>query len=263
LIKWCAYCQHFIHECRPFDDYQISHGLCRACAPNAATFSPEDKYSLKGITGFFDALRVVAVSGSTGNVAGILTESRQLGIRPLDLMMGILQPLLAEIGTLWAANRVTVAVEHRFSALAGALLADVRKECLEDAGPQPPELILINARDNTHTLGLQMAEVYFSTKGIPTRTFLPGLPTTDILDLLYLQRPRAVGFSLALPGQLEQVLEVAEGIKALPFVPPRILVGGSAARVGLDLDPAHGVTVCRQLDDALSLLCATHGVEPG
>jgi methanogenic corrinoid protein MtbC1 len=254
LIKWCAYCQHFIHECRPFDDYQISHGICQACAPTVATFSPEDKDSLKGITRFFDALREVALSGSTGNVADILRESRQLGIRPLDLMMGILQPLLAEIGDLWAENRITWAVEHRFSVLVGALLTDVRKEGLEATGPQPTELVLVNARHNDHTLGLQMAELYFATHGIPTITVVPGLPTAEILELLCLHRPLAVGFSLGLQGHVAQVQEVAAEVRSLPFVPPRILVGGPAARSGLDLKTSLGLTICSQLDEALALL---------
>ena len=162
--------------------------------------------------------------------------------------------MLAEIGDLWVLNKVSVSQEHRFSALVGDLLADVQNGDSGDAQPQSPELVLINAQDNYHTLGLQMAEVYFSTQGVPSRVYVPGLPTNEILDLLCLHHPKAVGFSLGLPAHMKQVQEVVRSIKGLPIQPPRVLVGGPAVRLGLDPDLALGLTVCHQLEDALLLL---------
>jgi methanogenic corrinoid protein MtbC1 len=219
-----------------------------------ATFSSDDIKSLAGIISFFGSLREIALSGSDGNVSTLLDESRRLAIPPLDLMMGILQPLLAEIGDLWASNKISVSMEHRFSSLVGNLLADSRNGNSGYAQPQPPELVLINAEDNSHTLGLQMAEVYFSTQGIPSRVYVPGLPTNEILDLLCIHHPKAVGFSLGLPAHMKQVQEVVRGFKELPIQLPKVLVGGPAVRLGLDPDPSLGLVVCNQLEDALLLL---------
>jgi methanogenic corrinoid protein MtbC1 len=254
MIKWCAYCQQFMHECRPFEDYQITHGICKVCFPKVAASVPKDKQGLEGVTSFYRSMEKIAFSGSTRDVAAILEESRRLGIRPLDLMMGILQPLLAQIGELWLANKISVAEEHRFSTLVGDLLALSRQEQPGDAQRPAPELIMLNALDNYHVLGLQMAEVFFSTQGIPTLTVVPGLPTTEIIDLLALHRPRALGVSVALPAHMQQVREVVNRLGELPAPPTRILVGGPAIRLGLEPDPSHRFTLCNTFDDALLAL---------
>ena len=31
MLKWCSYCQHFMGEIPPHDDFGITHGLCLDC----------------------------------------------------------------------------------------------------------------------------------------------------------------------------------------------------------------------------------------
>ena len=64
--------------------------------------------------------------------------------------------------------------------------------------------------------------------------------------------------SVALPTQLKQVLEVAERLKDQPEAPRHLLLGGPGVRHGLDLDPAYGITVCRDLAEARALLVDNH-----
>jgi CheY-like chemotaxis protein len=118
---------------------------------------------------------------------------------------------------------------------------------------EPPRLLLVSAEDNRHTLGLQMAEPFFIANGVPTLTVLAGLPLKEVLDLLEFHKPEAVGFSVALAGQMNQVRKAAGRIRNLPDPPLHLLVGGPAVRRGLELDPALGIRACRQLSDVLSL----------
>ena len=83
---------------------------------------------MREVRTFFRSMQGIARSGSRVEVDEILQESRRLRMPPMDLLLGILQPLLVEIGQLWEAGQVTVAVEHRFSALAGQLVAQVQKD---------------------------------------------------------------------------------------------------------------------------------------
>ena len=265
MIKWCAACQRFQEESEPFDDYRISHTICPACLSKLDSGATTDFDGLAGIIDFYRRLEAIALAGDAASVDEILEESGRLGIRPLDLMMGLLQPLMAKVGDLWAANQVTVTVEHRFSVLVGDLLASLSRRpaagtsqatASSPAGAPPatPELVLINAEDNYHTLGLRMAEAYFAISGIATVTVVPGLPTDEVLDLLRTHKPMAVGFSVALPTQMKQVREIRRRLDELAFPPQRILVGGPAVRLGLNPDPSFGIDVCRNLADVAVLL---------
>jgi CheY-like chemotaxis protein len=198
-------------------------------------------------------MQLVARSGSPMEVGQILEESKRHHILPMDLLLGILQPLLVEIGKLWASGQATVAMEHRFSDLVGELLAHVRKDFKQDPKPESPKLLLLTAEGNYHVLGLKMAEPFFVANGVPTITVVPGLPIEEVLDLLDRHQPWAVGFSVALESQMVQVHQVAERVRQLPGPPRHILVGGPVVRMGLELDPSLGILACRQLSDVLPL----------
>jgi methanogenic corrinoid protein MtbC1 len=78
-----------------------------------------------------------------------------------------------------------------------------------------------------------MADFYFAISGIPALSFYSSLPLKGVMDHVERHIPKAVGFSVALPEQMKQVLEVAEAIREIPERPEYILVGGPAVRLGL------------------------------
>ena len=263
MLKWCAYCQGYIGEREPFDQFLISHGVCEACAPKVLTFSRADKEALQGLRQFFIALQRAVRDPAPLPFGAILAESRRLAVPPLDLMMGVFQPLLEEVGALWASGQLTVAMEHRFTAMVSDWVTSHRAASAEGSWVQPgqPRLILMNAEGNFHVLGLQMAQCYFTALGIPAMTIVPGLPLPEILALLDQHRPQVLGFSVALPHQVKQVLEVADRVQALAVPPAHILVGGPAARQGLEVAPGLGIQVCRELADILPFLQTPSPVE--
>ncbi len=254
MIKWCSYCQHFMHEVEPFGRYVISHGICEDCIPRGPVFGEAERRAADELAGFFHSLQGIARSGSPDDRRRILAESRRLGIRPMDLMMGMLQPLLREIGDLWAAGAVTAGCEHRFSDLVGDLLNHFRPPGGSPAPEAPLDLLLLPARDNTHTLGLRMAEAYLSSTGLSVLTLLRGLATRELIDLVDFHRPLGVGFAVALPNQLEQVARVAEALKHLRVPPRQIFIGGPAIRPDGALPVCRTpLTICRDVRDLREL----------
>lgn len=253
MIKWCSYCHHYICECEPWDDFQITHGVCQTCFQLVLDDIPPDPLAMQEIKRFFRSMQAVARSGTQVEVDQILQESDRLRLPPIDLMLGILQPLLVQIGLLWEAGRVTVAEEHRFSALADQLLAHARK-AFGASAPDRVNLILFNAEGNDHCLGLMMAEYFFTACGIATQVLIQGLPDHAILDLLDSRKPDVVGFSVALAPQMQHVRKVAARIRGLPDAPRHVLVGGPALRMGLDLDPSLNIQPCYRLSEALPFL---------
>jgi methanogenic corrinoid protein MtbC1 len=259
LIRWCSYCCRFICECEPWDDYRITHGVCQSCFQLAAAGNLPDLQAMEEIKRFFRSMQDLARSGTPGEVDGILRHSRSLRVAPMDLLLGILQPLLVEIGQLWKAGRVTVAAEHQFTALAGRLMAQVRKESPGAAASGPAKLVLVNAEGNDHSLGLMMAEYYFVACGIATLRVKEGSSVQEILDLLDGHRPEAVGFSVAMAPQMRQVRKVVARIGELAHPHPHILLGGPAVRMGLDLGLASGIRPCRQPLEGLRFLAGAGG----
>ena len=254
MIKWCSYCLRFVREFEPYQDFEVSHGVCPDCLPKVLTLTSADQTVLLPLKSFYRALQLSVRSGQVADVATILEDSRRLGIRPIDLMMGVLQPMLAEIGELWAQGKVTVAVEHRFNQMAQDLTTHFRNQIEPPSKRTPPALLMFSAPENQHNLGLQMADFFFAISGIPALVFFSPLPLEEVLDLIRLHTPAIVGFSVALAKQLQQVQDVASEVKTLPQPPRHIILGGPAVRLGLNLDPAHGIKACRELSEIQELL---------
>ncbi len=262
MIKWCAYCQQFITEIEPFDDYRVSNGVCRSCLPKLDILGTADIDALSGIIDFYRSLEYIALSEESPDIDAILSESRRLGIRPLDLMVGLLHPLLAKVGDMWSAGELSVASEHRITTMVQDLLIGLR-EPGKRRGRQPkPRVVLINAENNYHTLGLTMAEVYFASYGIPALTVVPGLPTEEILALVARTRPEVLGFSVALSTQMNQVREVVGRLRSSPGRPRHFVVGGPAVRMGLNPDFSFGIRVCRNLAEVVGLLNGSSLLDP-
>ena len=80
------------------------------------------------IKAFFRSMQKIARSDGQPDMDEILKESRRLHIPPMDLMLGILQPLLVEMGELWVSGEITVATEHRFSELVCDLMMHIRND---------------------------------------------------------------------------------------------------------------------------------------
>jgi methanogenic corrinoid protein MtbC1 len=262
VIKWCAYCQRFITEIEPFEDYRISHSICRACYPKLAALGEADIDALAGVIGFYKRLGELALSGEPADIDSILAESRQLGIRPVDLMVGILQPLLARVGDLWSAGELSVAGEHCATTMVHELLIGLREPRKPRVREPRPRVVLVNAEGNYHTLGLMMAEVYFASHDVTALTVAPGLPTEEVLALIARTKPEVFGFSVALSTQMAQVREVATLLRTRPERPKHFVVGGPAMRIGLNPDLAFGIRVCKNLAEVLGLLSGEPLLDP-
>jgi methanogenic corrinoid protein MtbC1 len=239
MIRWCSYCQKFLGESPPWDDLRITHGVCPSCAKDLSSpdrAAHEDKAII--LSGLFSRMRAVALSGNPGSAQELIQEARKSGIRPLDLALGMVQPVLNELGSLWSRDAATVATEHSYSAFADELIALVFAQCPETAkyrGSSEPLVLLSNVEGNYHTLGLRFLELGLSESCVPNRVILPGLPARQLVAEAIRLGPRILGISASLPDQLGSVREIARLVKAMPADrKPRVVLGGHLAREGLE-----------------------------
>lgn len=240
MIKWCSYCQRYIGDVPPFDDFNLTHGICEGCAAAAEAGAKLDH--AHQLADFYGRLHRAGRGGEIPSASAVLDEGIRLGLRPVDLMMGLIQPALYSVGQSWAAGATTVAREHGFTAMAASLIVLIMQKYPEAAAyrqARRPRVLLVAADGNFHTLGVQVVELLLLLEGIPTFAVYPGVAAEDVLDLWQEVRAPVVGFSVAMPDQVLGVRRaVTRFVQACQRL-PRCVLGGFPVRSGLltDLPP--------------------------
>ncbi len=164
--------------------------------------------------------------------ARTLKEARSMGCRLVDVLMGLVAPLLYQIGEEWERGVVTVDDEHRFTAFCEALYELVAAEIAPAASPRSVVLAM-NAPDNHHTLGIRLLALWLLDRGVGARVVLPTPSPQDLVGLVLETQPRVLMISLSLAQQQPKVATLIAGIAKLPERQrPRILIGGSAVKRG-------------------------------
>jgi methanogenic corrinoid protein MtbC1 len=248
VIRWCAYCQTFQGEAPPLDSYELTHGLCDACEKGSKVTDDEAIAAVRPVASFYGRLRAQAKAGFDTSGRELVEEAGALGIRPVDLLIGLLQPALYEIGQGWERGEVSVATEHRFTAAVESAAAMALARLPESAGARTarsPDFLLVNADGNDHTLGLKLVELLLLSGGRSTFTVLPGLPSPEVAELVRMVKPRILGVSIALERHASAVREIVTALESVsPGARPRVFVGGHCVKMGLTFDPALRVETC-------------------
>ncbi|RYE86029.1 MAG: cobalamin B12-binding domain-containing protein, partial [Myxococcales bacterium] len=216
----------------PLEDYSLTHGICSVCMTHAQYSSDEAVRRVRPIVAFYSDLMQMAERGVQVPVQEMIARGVALGIRPVDLLMGVIQPTLYEVGRRWDQGLMTPAQETSFSSFCDAVLVELTEQQAVNSLPEgAPRVLMMNARGNLHTLGLRMATFLLRDRGLDARALTPTPGRPELAAVLERERPAVVGVSLALAWQctfLDEILELTRD-----FDPrPRIMAGGPAVRAG-------------------------------
>ena len=96
MISWCAYCQTFQGEFAPFQDYSISHGVCGTCARTGLKNLGKLVPAARELATLYNRMRTVATAGEEISIKEIMAARTRLGLRSLDICIGLVQPMLSE-----------------------------------------------------------------------------------------------------------------------------------------------------------------------
>jgi methanogenic corrinoid protein MtbC1 len=169
----------------------------------------------------------------------IIDESVKAGIKPTDILFGIIAPMLYQAGEDWERGTFTVTEEHRLTAFCEAVVALISERVgfvTQSPIPQPDrtEVLLMNACGNIHTIALRILGVKLMSEGIPALTVeMPSSPE-GLTALLTHTRPKCILISMALADQSKDVTAFAKRVSEIPETSrPRIIVGGYAVKSGL------------------------------
>jgi hypothetical protein len=239
MLKWCFQCQQFMGEIPPYDDFSVTHGLCAKCEA-----LPGDLFSGGAISHaqylhtifltLFDAGRRNDFESASHIIGGAIDAN----CRPVDILVGMVAPMLYEIGEEWKRGALSVAAEHRFTAFCEGVVHAIEAR-LEAGSAAPsharaPPLFLMNAPGNRHHLAVRVLALWLTSRGASVQVVDDYVSFGDLLQNIATKRPGHLLLSMAVTEQCDRVAEIAEAVQTLPpSLRPRIVVGGYPVKAGL------------------------------
>ncbi|HEY7137329.1 MAG TPA: B12-binding domain-containing protein [Acidimicrobiia bacterium] len=194
------------------------------------------------------------LAGDEPGAWGVVESALTSGSQPPDFYLGALAPALREVGDRWADGTITVAEEHRASAVASRLVGRLGPRFVR-RGRRRGTIVLGAAPGDEHALPTAILADLLRGEGYavidhgantPLDSFVSAARAADALV--------AVGVSVGSGGNERSVRAVVRAVhRAVPDVP--VLVGGPAVRdersaraMGADGWAADGVGVIALLE---------------
>jgi methanogenic corrinoid protein MtbC1 len=229
-------------ESPAYDDFSITHGLCARCESkqdNLFEGRSFDRAIL--LQDIFQNLFAAGRRSDFTKAGEIVEQAMSENCRPVDILMGMIAPMLYEIGEEWKRGALSVEGEHSFTAFCEQVLDLVTRKISRDAPSaqsNDARVVLANAPGNTHSLAIRILALWLQSRGVRTTIVGEQADSKRFLDELMCQlaadRPNFLLISMALAEQREGIVKVIARVKKLPqSARPKILVGGYAVKCGM------------------------------
>lgn len=228
MFRWCAYCWTFLGERAPFADLSATHGICDACVERDALSDAEALTRMRPLTAFHADMVRIATDDTDVEVEAIVARGTSLGLRPLDLLVGILQPALYEVGRLWEAGRVRPVQEARLTNLCRRVLDTLSERERTGVLADPRPILLLSAPGNAHDLGVRILAYALLCARRDARVLSRPPTPEDAIRECSRTNAAAVGVSIGTPEQLAYVEELVR-LRDARASTTAIVVGGRGA----------------------------------
>lgn len=253
MIHWCCYCQTLLGEVPPLTSFEITHGICPRCEArleaNEAILEEHET-----AIAFSRALFTAARDGDLATCSDLVARAREAGFGAPEILVGLVQPALVEIGARWERGLVTVADEHRFTRWCERVVTLVERP---PAREPPLDLLILQAPGNRHELGARVAEQVLVAAGVRAEAIVPELPPDDLVALVHARAPLHVGFSCALPDMVDAASEVATRLVRGGYRGGVFLSGQALRRAPGAFRPPHA-TICLTVEEARRRILGEH-----
>jgi methanogenic corrinoid protein MtbC1 len=260
LLVWCVYCQEFQGEKPPFADLSITHGICAQCRAKSRSSLEEDIGQARRLQEIQRKLMDVGKRGDIKAAKEIVTTALLSGVRCVDILIGVIAPLLYTVGAEWEQGKVSVEQEHQFTSFCENIFqflsAASNRSDPVIKNRTDPKVLVLNGDGNHHTLGVRILAMSLKSKGFSAREFTSMPQPAKLLLVCQELRPIAVLVSLTLAEQREGVLSVIDTLNSCTNVRTKVVVGGYAVKMGLvaEIPGAQLVANITDLVDLLRLL---------
>lgn len=247
MFRWCSYCQHLIGEAPPLEDFRVTHGICPICERTVEDYAagPEEILAKR----LLSELEAAGRSGEFSAVATAIQQAIEAGIRPSEVLIGVLHPALARIGALWESGQLTVPEEHRFTAFCVEVIDRLPTVALPQA---KPTLLLAPFYESGHELGLRMLQHLAWERSTPCDLMPLGTSGEAILAAALRLRPSLFGISVSLVESIPAALSFCGRIQSELAAETSLALGGQAFRRSPGPQSQSGMRIVRTIDEFLA-----------
>jgi methanogenic corrinoid protein MtbC1 len=263
-INWCAYCQSFLGESAPFEAFEMTHGLCSSCARRGLDLSKVELSKVRRLQAIqMKLLEAGNAQTDVSSASALIDDACAAGVRPIDILMGFVTQSLRHVGAAWERGELTVAEGHRHTAFCEMILSLIEAKFPLSIAPQEAspannsnrvEVLMINASENDHTLGVRFATLWLRSVGMTAQAIYPGIPEAELGGLLQRYQPKYLGISVSRADQEESVRKLVKRALQMNLLSPiKILLGGFAVRQDL-IGEIEGAELVKDLPKYFSTL---------
>lgn len=133
---------------------------------------------------------------------------------------------LYEVGELWETGKVSIAEEHMASSISSRILSNIYLDFLDNL-TEKGKIVVTSIANEFHEIGARIVADSLEFEGWDVKYLGSDTPLKDLIELLKAQEPFALGLSVSMSFNLENVIKAVEKIKAVPELKDlKILVGG-------------------------------------
>ncbi|NUO48707.1 MAG: cobalamin-binding protein [Polyangiaceae bacterium] len=161
-----------------------------------------------------------------------------------DVHLGIVAVSQREIGRLWQENRITVAEEHRATAISQLVLAHVFPH-LEREKRLRCSVVVACVEGEDHDMAARIAADILDARGFDVAFLGANVPTSHLVKHLKQAPPDAVALSVTMSFHLSTLRAAVRAVREAMGDALPIVVGGEAVVGHPDLVEQLGVAVSR------------------
>ena len=171
------------------------------------------------------------VAGDEGGAWGVLDSAMAAGADPDEVLLELLSPAMSSIGTRWADGEISIAEEHRASAVAQRLIARLGPR-FSRPGRKRGTVVIGSVAGDRHSLPTAMMADLLRGVGLEVVDLGADTPADSfVMAASDADRLVAVALCVTSSGLESSVAEAVSAVKAAGLTAP-VVVGGGAMTDG-------------------------------
>jgi excisionase family DNA binding protein len=192
--------------------YEIDEGALRTFQEERSKPAPPPKQTqVRSWEHQVDRLHAALAAGDELAARQVVDRLREGGIEPIVLCEQLIAPALHRIGLQWEAGHVSIAEEHRASAICERLLARL---AVHPRGRPRGVCVVATPSGEEHSIPASMAAVALRADRWQVHHLGTQVPTKDLLDITRTLQAELVVLSLTNPAAIDATRPIADQIRS-------------------------------------------------
>mgnify|MGYP001607387080 CR=1 FL=1 len=165
----------------------------------------------------------------------LIMDTVEKGISIKDIYVYVFEPCLIEIGSLWQANKITIAQEHYFTETTQSIMSELCSKTFP-FNKNGFKFVATCVSEESHVIGIKMVSNILELDGWDTYYLGSDVPRKDLISFLIDVKPHVIGISVTIILHVHKVIELIHAIRNIEELKDiKILVGGYPFNIDKDL----------------------------